>query len=980
MAGCQSCACAGDAVRCALPWPGPDPRYGAAPSHAAPIDRNPYHYSQNTHSHYPGYRPDGLLNTTEADANLFGARQQPYQQGQGHMVASSSAGPSSYIAMQPSGSAQASASTSARVSGEAGQSFLPGSSSNSSLARQRTPPQLSQSQELHPGPSPSKGPPFSAQSPHRHPRAIPFPNQGFGSAAGGIRPGSIVRYDALTQVYDAAPSPRHYERLQSPHEPGQASVGSSAGAGPGPSYSLEPPPELRASGREFEHATRHDMDFHRTGLPHASRPENEGEASGAAASQPTMRQRLSAEESDAQYARARGYKGFPRIAGQAAYESSGEFMVETPPSSGRSSGFKGRNSPNLFSAFRAPGSGKGSTQRTSSDKASSDLDEEQRRRAYAAEYGESDGEAAEWTIGGAPQHDVGEKSKGAAWLQRIKGKNAAQQSQSTRMSHSALGHDRSQSDHVASDLHASQRMTGSQGSAMSHERASSIADESLRPTPEVSEYHHDASKESGIGGLFRRGSKGFMRRPRDRPASVDAGAEGLRRRVSDSRAHTKTREEHGWDESEASAGKKGWFGLGGREMMQSKSQQDASAGPPGDAHSISARISESSLTMQETPQPLTRCLPTSGWLCAHAFTPDEWSGAYELAQAISYSESDSKEAARVLRKEFKTGTPEVQKRAARLLAILTLHASDRFKLQVATKRFLEVLEDILKSKHSPPPLVQDALLNVISGLAFQYRHDAELSAFTKLWNKVKPIAAPTDGIPIDPRTDEFRPPFAWPSNAVSGRAETKELLPEMPSLSDPVRNTSAVPAQNGLARSGALMEPHRQPREFEDHIQPTQAAMFRPPPDEPFMARSRSSDALRLQPVAVASDGEQQRHSIQQMPQSYRGGPRPFPGQVLSPSANGSDPALPAGQLPRNIDDGREAAPAPPAQSTNTITTNTTADEYFTQPPERTGSPASSIIMTPIVPSEKALGKRRAISVHEGESRANGPVDLHLTL
>ena len=165
-------------------------------------------------------------------------------------------------------------------------------------------------------------------------------------------------------------------------------------------------------------------------------------------------------------------------------------------------------------------------------------------------------------------------------------------------------------------------------------------------------------------------------------------------------------------------------------------------------------------------------------MCAYDGSPSDWAYILSVADKLSHSESASKEASRALRKEFKYALPDAQKRAARIWAILALNSSDRFRLQIATKRFLDVVEDTIKSK-STPPFVKQSLLNVLSGLAYEFRKDSELSAITKLWNKIKPAGAPVDGTPIDPQSDEFRPPDSRSRGRRKNSATPRIILKEV---------------------------------------------------------------------------------------------------------------------------------------------------------------------------------------------------------
>ena len=152
-----------------------------------------------------------------------------------------------------------------------------------------------------------------------------------------------------------------------------------------------------------------------------------------------------------------------------------------------------------------------------------------------------------------------------------------------------------------------------------------------------------------------------------------------------------------------------------------------------------------------------------GWLSANANDESDWMQILPLIDLVSHSEAASKEAARALRKEFKYGTVDTQRRAVRVWALLTLNASDRFRLQIASRRFLDAVEDTVASSKTPLS-VKETMLRVLGVLAFEFRADAELVAVTKCWNKVRPSDRPKDGEPLENDLFEFRLP-QQPRNA-----------------------------------------------------------------------------------------------------------------------------------------------------------------------------------------------------------------------
>ncbi|CAO1635590.1 unnamed protein product [Jaminaea pallidilutea] len=137
-----------------------------------------------------------------------------------------------------------------------------------------------------------------------------------------------------------------------------------------------------------------------------------------------------------------------------------------------------------------------------------------------------------------------------------------------------------------------------------------------------------------------------------------------------------------------------------------------------------------------------------GWLCSRPPAPEEMDQILSLCNTLAVSESDSKEAAKALRKEFKWGTPDSQKRAVKVWAMLMLNSSDRFRMQVAHRRFLEVLESTMTDARTSLG-VKERLLDAWGMLAYHYRKDHDLSVITKSYNKVRPMDRAQDGQPLD---------------------------------------------------------------------------------------------------------------------------------------------------------------------------------------------------------------------------------------
>lgn len=143
-----------------------------------------------------------------------------------------------------------------------------------------------------------------------------------------------------------------------------------------------------------------------------------------------------------------------------------------------------------------------------------------------------------------------------------------------------------------------------------------------------------------------------------------------------------------------------------------------------------------------------------GWLCAQDEQYWEQDHLTPLLSAVSHSEAASREAAKALRKEIKLGSESAKYGSVKLMAILFLRTGDRFKLQMANKRFLDVIEDVYGDKRTSSKM-RGRLLVVWSMLAHQSRHDADLQPITKMFNKIKPVDMPVDGTPLDEQNDLF---------------------------------------------------------------------------------------------------------------------------------------------------------------------------------------------------------------------------------
>ncbi|EGF98237.1 uncharacterized protein MELLADRAFT_118577 [Melampsora larici-populina 98AG31] len=159
---------------------------------------------------------------------------------------------------------------------------------------------------------------------------------------------------------------------------------------------------------------------------------------------------------------------------------------------------------------------------------------------------------------------------------------------------------------------------------------------------------------------------------------------------------------------------------------------------------------------QQPSSEIQRCV---SWLCSLNQLTEDWSKILEVCDKLSKSEDDCKEAVHLLRKELKHGIPSVQVQAIRLTVIFVLNSSDRLRLQIASKKFLETVEEVFHKSNKDPTRfeVREMIRKSFSLLGYEFQHDGDLQAFTHLYNKIKPSDSPMGGAPLDESDHTFTP-------------------------------------------------------------------------------------------------------------------------------------------------------------------------------------------------------------------------------
>ncbi|GAA6055027.1 hypothetical protein JCM3770_006701 [Rhodotorula araucariae] len=122
-----------------------------------------------------------------------------------------------------------------------------------------------------------------------------------------------------------------------------------------------------------------------------------------------------------------------------------------------------------------------------------------------------------------------------------------------------------------------------------------------------------------------------------------------------------------------------------------------------------------------------------GW--SVAMPSFDWTYVLALGDYLSASNSASKDATKALIKEFKHATPHAQERAVRLTGLLWSNTNERFKDQIASKKFLAAITDLV-SDSSTAPQVKAMVFRVLSPLAFDSQSNPTFRPITETFNRL----------------------------------------------------------------------------------------------------------------------------------------------------------------------------------------------------------------------------------------------------
>ncbi|KAG9041697.1 hypothetical protein FS837_011880 [Tulasnella sp. UAMH 9824] len=137
-----------------------------------------------------------------------------------------------------------------------------------------------------------------------------------------------------------------------------------------------------------------------------------------------------------------------------------------------------------------------------------------------------------------------------------------------------------------------------------------------------------------------------------------------------------------------------------------------------------------------------------------ATVSEDWTLLMEVCEQAS-TEAGAKEAAKALRYEIRYSDASEVLSAGRLWAIMLRNTQAPFIQATSTKKFLDVIENVLNNPDTSP-VVRDRLMFVLAGASDHFGN--KFPNFRISWRKVKPREAPDKGIPFDRKDPMFQPP------------------------------------------------------------------------------------------------------------------------------------------------------------------------------------------------------------------------------
>ncbi|WFD25365.1 hypothetical protein MNAN1_000331 [Malassezia nana] len=133
--------------------------------------------------------------------------------------------------------------------------------------------------------------------------------------------------------------------------------------------------------------------------------------------------------------------------------------------------------------------------------------------------------------------------------------------------------------------------------------------------------------------------------------------------------------------------------------------------------------------------------------CGAEPTTADWECVHELGDLINQSPAHSKAALRALVHELKRPHTASQCRAVRAWGVWAMHSGSHFSEVAVSQALVAQLENILTNPLTYPSLRDDTLL-VVGALALRSRQNYRLHKIARLWARTRPSTSPEEGVPL----------------------------------------------------------------------------------------------------------------------------------------------------------------------------------------------------------------------------------------
>ncbi|KAL5479090.1 hypothetical protein ACEPAI_2378 [Sanghuangporus weigelae] len=177
----------------------------------------------------------------------------------------------------------------------------------------------------------------------------------------------------------------------------------------------------------------------------------------------------------------------------------------------------------------------------------------------------------------------------------------------------------------------------------------------------------------------------------------------------------------------------------------------------------------------------------------------DWALAFELCEQtkgkerkdgkegrdVKDGEANAKSIAKALRKELKYARPSEQLGAVSLWAVMLQNASDFFITQTSSRKFLDVVEDVIL--HTRSLVIRDRLIEVLGAAAYLAnqkggKDTSKRENFKVVWRKLKPETLPDEGMPLSMDNPMFHPQPVI--SHLDGEGDRHRVIPLRPPMSE----------------------------------------------------------------------------------------------------------------------------------------------------------------------------------------------------